>query len=184
MSALGYVFGYGSLVLDGDRPAGEFVAELPGFARGWGVAMDNRVSLPGYKRYHDDAGEAPAVFVAFLDLTPAAAAARVLGVCRPVDAAALAALDNRERNYERVAVSGLIDAGDGLPVWTYLGTAAARARLGAGLATGTAIIHEGYLAAVRRGLRTLGEVRWAACAASLEPGGLPVRALHRRALPR
>ena len=42
------VFGYGSLVADGAQPC-----ELRGFRRFWGVAMDNRVDLPGYKHFED-----------------------------------------------------------------------------------------------------------------------------------
>jgi hypothetical protein len=186
VDAIGYVFGYGSLVAAGlaglDRtPRREgFVADLEGFDRGWGVAMDNTRTLPGYKYYVDGTGARPDVCVAFLDLA-AVATGRVNGVCLPVDGAALAALDDRERNYERVDVSDRLPGAG--PVWAYLGSAAGRDRLTHGRALGKAVIHEGYLAAVTRGFRALGPAEWTACAPSLAPGGLPLRALARRELP-
>lgn len=190
MGGVGYVFGYGSLAAAGlgglnRTPRREgFVADLEGFARGWGVAMDNTRTVPGYKCYLDATGARPDVCVAFLDLTPVAAGC-VNGVCLPVDEAALAALDARERNYARVDVSDRL-VGDrpaaARPVWTYLGSAAGRDRLLQGRARGRAVIHEGYLAAVTRGFRALGPAEWAACEPSLAPRGLAVRALTRREL--
>jgi hypothetical protein len=183
---VGYVFGYGSLAAAGPAGLGRtprregFVADLEGFDRGWGVAMDNIRTLPGYKFYVDVTGARPDVCVAFLDLT-AAVGGHVNGVCLPVDEAALAALDDRERNYERVDVSDRLPCAG--PVWTYLGSAAGRNRLTHGRALGKAVIHEGYLAAVTRGFRALGAAEWVTCAPSLAPGGLPLRALMRRDLP-
>ena len=185
MTPRGFVFGYGSLAAGGPagvdrrRRAEGFVADLPGFRRGWGVAMDNSRVLAGYKRYVDADGRAPDVFVAFLDIAPAAGGV-VNGVCRPVDAAALRALDDRERNYARIEVSAAL--GCRSPVWTYVGSAAGRARLAAGVAHGTAVIHRGYLGAVRAGFQALGADEWARCAPSLDPGGLPVLALAREEL--
>ncbi|MGH2910161.1 MAG: hypothetical protein ACRDK8_12795, partial [Solirubrobacteraceae bacterium] len=82
-----YVFGYGSLAA-GDVTPGRrrlltgFVADLRGVRRGWGVAMDNRVDLPGYKCYLDPDGRRPALSVCFLDIEPVASLdARVNGVC-------------------------------------------------------------------------------------------------------
>lgn len=129
------VFAYGSLAAAGGEPA-----RLPGFRRVWGVAMDNSVDLPAYKHYVDPAtGERPAVFVAFLDLVedPAAVTDGVL-----LDAADLAALDRRERNYVRRDVS---DRFGGERVWTYLGRADSRARLRTALADGTAVVQRSYL---------------------------------------
>ena len=82
-----FVFAYGSLAADlrGSHPA-----VLRGRRRGWGVAMDNRVDVPGYKHYRLRAdGSRPAVFVAFLDLFEDAAA-ETHGICVPVDDAAAA----------------------------------------------------------------------------------------------
>ena len=57
-----FVFGYGSLTArPGPAPTRElkergFVADLAGLRRVWGVAMDNRRDLPGYKYYTDAGG--------------------------------------------------------------------------------------------------------------------------------
>jgi hypothetical protein len=194
-----FVFGYGSLVAGpGPAPrrehgAGGFVADLPGFARGWGVAMDNRRDLAGYKYYTDAAGVRPSVFVAFLDVWATAgpagpegdggagAAGGVNGLCRPVDESELARLDRRERNYERLDVTDLIDAG-GARVWTYVGSGAGRARLDEGRRAGTVVIDAGYLSAVQAGFAALGEAEYRACGRSLDPGDIPVVALRRHEL--
>src|SRR6201986_1657222 len=71
-----FVFGYGSLsARPGPAPTRElkqdgFVADVAGLRRVWGVAMDNRRDLPGYKYYTDAGGRRPEVFVAYLDLVP------------------------------------------------------------------------------------------------------------------
>ena len=133
------VFAYGSLAGLPGRPA-----TLRGFRRVWGVAMDNRVAIPGYKRYLDPVTrEPPPVHVAFVDLEPDRSAA-VEGVLLDVDAPALAALDDRERNYERVGV----ELDGGTRAFTYLGSADGRARLREGRAAGTAVIARSYLDAV------------------------------------
>ncbi len=188
-----FVFGYGSLAarvvgltegVAGHRLArGGFVTELAGARRTWGVAMDNRHDLPGYKYYTDAAGRRPRAFVAFLDLRPAdGAGAAVNGLCLPVDDESLAALDLRERNYERVDVSDRIEA-DGARVWAYRGTPAARQRLQEGLRTDTAVIDAGYLRAVRAGFAALGDAEERAARASLAPEGIPVAELTRHDLP-
>ena len=91
-----FVFGYGSLaaLADGAVPsrtprAEGFVCDLPGYRRQWGVAMDNRRDLPGYKHYTDELGERPAVFVCFLDIETDPRGS-VNGLCVPVDGARLA----------------------------------------------------------------------------------------------
>jgi hypothetical protein len=122
------VFGYGSLVGEGAVPC-----RLPGFRRYWGVAMDNRVDLPGYKHFVDAGGRRPPVYVCFLDLRPDPGAT-VHGTA--VEVEDLAALDARERNYERVEV----DSG----LYTYVGSAEGRARRDRGLETGTARISRQY----------------------------------------
>jgi gamma-glutamylcyclotransferase (GGCT)/AIG2-like uncharacterized protein YtfP len=179
-----FVFGYGSLaaLATGAAPsrtpaAGGFVCDLRGHRRRWGVAMDNRRDLPGYKHYTDAAGLRPAVFVCFLDIVADRGCA-VNGLCVPVDAARLTALDARERNYERRDVSALVDAG-GARVWAYVGRPASRRRMRRAAVAGQAVIDANYLAAVTRGFRALGVAEWDACAPSLEPDGLPVVALIR-----
>jgi hypothetical protein len=211
MAARQYVFGYGSLAATGAPgptrrldPAG-YVTELIGFARGWGVAMDNRRDLPGYKYYRRrDDGSRPAVFVAFLDVVesapvmgaesapgaaapaaapaPALAPATVNGVCRPVADDALGALDRRERNYVRVDVTDRLADALG-PTWAYVGSPDGRERLGRARADGRAVIGAAYRDAVLAAFAALGPQERAAAEPSLEPGGLPVWELERVELP-
>ena len=192
------MFGYGSLTARrGPLPTRGlkehgFVADVAGLRRMWGVAMDNRRDLPGYKYYMCADGRRPEVFVAYLDLVPentvpthpahtGEPAAGVNGVCLPVDDAVLEQLDGRERNYERTDISDRIEAG-GAQVWAYIGTAEARARLAEGRRTGTAVIDAGYVATVEAGFAALGDGELATVRASLEPGDLPVLQLTRREL--
>ena len=139
-----YVFGYGSLVAEGE---GCHVATLRGHRRAWGVAMDNSVDEPGYKRYVLRAdGSRPAVFVCFVDVV-ADPGSVVTGVCLLVDAARLAELDDRERNYERVEVTASIDGGRGT-VWAYLGSEEGVTRFREGVGAGTAVVSRDYFDAV------------------------------------
>jgi hypothetical protein len=183
-----FVFGYGSLAAElAFTPTRElrddgFVADLRGFRRGWGVAMDNRRDLPGYKYYTSSDGSRPAVSVAFLDLEDADDGAAVNGLCLPVDDALLARLDARERNYQRIDVSDRVQAG-GARVWVYLGRADARARLRAARSDGTAIIDARYRDGVRAAFAALGADELVRCEPSLATGGLRVRALVRHDLP-
>ena len=149
------MFGYGSLaaLADGVAPsrtprAEGFVCDLRGYRRQWGVAMDNRRDLPGYKHYTDELGRRPAVFVCFLDIETDPRGS-VNGLCVPVDGARLAALDARERNYERVDVSASVDAG-GARVWAYVGARAARMRMRWAVAAHRAVIDAQYLETVAR----------------------------------
>jgi gamma-glutamylcyclotransferase (GGCT)/AIG2-like uncharacterized protein YtfP len=191
-----YVFGYGSLTA---RPgwAGTvstrelkeqgFVADLAGLRRTWGVAMDNRRDLPGYKYYTGADGRRPDVFVAYLDLlgAPDDPAQTVNGICLPADETTLEQLDRRERNYERTEVTDRLAsaAPSGARIWAYIGSVAARERLAEGRRTATAVIDAGYIATVEAGFAVLGERELAACRSSLEPGGLPVAELTRHELP-
>jgi hypothetical protein len=130
--------------------------------RAWGVAMDNRRTIPGYKFYVDpETGERPAVYVTFLCIWPEPGAS-VEGVLLEVDDDGLAALDRRERNYDRHDVSAHVD-GDGT-VWAYLASAAGRDRCDAGRAARSAVVSAEYLASVP----------------DVEPPDLPVRPLLRR----
>jgi len=108
--------------------------------------MDNRRTIPGYKFYVDaETGERPAVFVTFVCIWPEPGAS-VEGVLIEVGDAGLAALDARERNYDRHDVSPHLDV-DG-PVWAYAASAAGRERFAAGHAAGTAVVSEEYLARI------------------------------------
>jgi hypothetical protein len=139
-----FVFGYGSLVAAHERG---HVAMLRGHRRVWGVAMDNRRDLPGYKSYRlREDGSRPQIFVAFLDIARDDAAV-VAGVCMPVGDGELRELDDRERNYDRVDVSDEVDGARGR-VWAYRGSDAGKARLREGLAGGRAAVSREYLAGV------------------------------------
>ena len=144
------VFAYGSLARLGGRPC-----TLRDHRCGWDVAMDNRETIPGYKVYVDpETGERPAVYVAFLSIRPEPGA-QVQGVAFEVDDAGLAALDARERNYDRVDVTALVEPSLAGPVWAYVGSAAGRARCAAGRADGTAVVTEEYFARVPPGAEPL-----------------------------
>ena len=147
-----FVFGYGSL-LDGATGA---PCRLDGWRRRFGVAMDNRRTIPGYKYFLDArTGARPEVFVAFLDVVREPGAA-VHGVAAEVDAPRLAALDDRERNYARVDVSAALDVELGGPVWAYVGLPEARERYAAAAAAGRAVVARAYVEDVRAGLAAHG----------------------------
>lgn len=135
-----YVFGYGSLV--GERPDAR-PAELRGHRRVWGVAMDNAVTIPGYKLYRAPDGSRPDVCVAFLDIEPAAGAS-VGGVCFRAD---LRRLDRREFNYAREDITDAIADPPGR-VWAYVGRPESRERLRRARADGRAVIAAAYARAV------------------------------------
>jgi hypothetical protein len=146
------VFAYGSLAAD---LAGGEASELRGFRRVWGVAMNNRVDVPGYKHYRLRADASrPAVFVAFLDLV-ADPRASTYGVCVPVTADGLLAIDRRERNYERVEVTDAVRATSGR-VWAYVGTSAGRRRLSRARTGGRAVVSRDYLDRTRAAFAALG----------------------------
>jgi hypothetical protein len=174
-----FVFAYGSLVTDAP---GAVPAVLPGHRRAWTVAMDNRRSLPGYKRFRARDGVTfPPVFVAFLDLADDPANA-LDGLCLPVTAAALDALDRRERNYDRVDVTPLVDGPQGR-IWTYRGSADGRARAAAGLADGSLAVARGYADAVRAGYAGRGPALLERFDASTDAPPCPVLDLVRVDLP-
>jgi hypothetical protein len=181
ISDAGSVFVYGSLVGAAAAAPGARLARLAGLARGWGVAMDNRVDQPGYKYYTSPLPGAvrPAVHVAFLDLRAAETGVTVLGVMAPVTADELGRLDERERNYRRIRVDERLNTRDGGPVWAYIGTPAARARF----AAGPTVIHADYLREVLAGFAAIGPEVLAAVGEELGPGSLPVRELVRHELP-
>jgi gamma-glutamylcyclotransferase (GGCT)/AIG2-like uncharacterized protein YtfP len=163
-----YVFGYGSLVGNQHR-----VAVLHGHRRVWGVAMDNRVVIPDYKIFETPDGRRPAVDVTFLDLVPDPAGA-VNGALLEVDEAALAVLDRRERQYERVDVTAHLEDPPGR-VWTYVGRAEGRARV----REGRPVVQRAYVELVERGFRALGAGEPERFAASTEPVRFPVQDLVR-----
>ena len=174
-AAAQFVFAYGSLAAD--LPCAHR-SVLRGRRRGWGVAMDNSVDVPGYKHYRLRAdGSRPAVFVAFLDLFDDPAAT-THGVCVTVGEARLAAIDHRERNYERIDVTGAVTPARGT-VWAYVGSAVGRDRLARARAAGTAVISRDYLERTRATFAALGDGAGADFDASAAIGDLPVLDLER-----
>ncbi len=167
MAAQQYVFGYGSLAGLHGRPA-----RLHGHRRVWGVAMDNSATIAGYKHYRRPDGSRPDVFVAYLDIV-AEPGATIEGLMIAVeDDIALAALDARERNYDRVDVTAAVGDAPGT-VWAYRGSRAGRERLRHAVTIGSAVIQRDYRDSVRAGLAELG------IDDDLDPGGLPVVDLTR-----
>jgi hypothetical protein len=148
-----HLFGYGSLVVPGAR---RFT--LQGWRRVWGVAMDNRVAIPGYKVYEDSqTGERPPVVVTFLDLV-ADPESEVVGSI--IEAPDLATLDRRERQYRREEVV------DG--VVAYVGRQEGRERAASGRTIGIAVIQRSYFELCRE---VLGD--------GVPPPDLPLRDLRR-----
>jgi hypothetical protein len=141
-----------------------------------------------------ESGERRRIRVAYLDLREDGGAA-VNGLALPVDAARLAALDEREINYERVDVSDafeVVTAGDvvagaeqGLSppasrrlVFTYVGTEAARERCRRGLVEGDAFVSRDYVSDVQRAFAELGESALAEFERTTDPPPFPEAALR------
>jgi hypothetical protein len=122
--------------------------------------------------------------VAFLDLEHAGPGHEVGGVLLRVDAAALPALDARERNYARVDVTHRASPEHaGTRVWAYVGREDARARCAEARSAGTAVVARPYLAGVRAAFGALGPAALAAYEASTAAPGMPVADLERIDVP-
>jgi hypothetical protein len=180
VSPAGHVFGYGSLVAAAER-----VVALRGHRRVWGVAMDNRVAVPGYKVYELPDGTRPPVSVAFLDLEPAAEDDAVVeGGLLPVDAAALARLDDRERQYARIDVTAAIAPATAGRVWAYAGRAEGRARAAAGRAgIAEVVVQRAYVDRVEAAFARLGDGALERYRATTEPVPFPLAELARIDVP-
>jgi hypothetical protein len=180
------VFAYGSLLRRGPGVDLEsaIACRLHGFRRAWNVAMDNALTVPGYKHYVDPrTGERPPVHVTFLNLRPHAGE-HVNGVVYPVDHADLPALDRRERNYERHDVTGLLGRDLGARVWAYLGRHDARRRFEAARRDGRAVVSRPYRDGVRAGFADVDPAMLAEFDRTTDAPGVPVRALRRVDVPR
>ncbi|MBW3607848.1 MAG: gamma-glutamylcyclotransferase [Actinobacteria bacterium] len=170
-----FIFAYGSLAAD---LRGHHPAVLRGRRRGWGVAMDNRVDVPGYKHYRLRAdGSRPPVFVAFLDLFEDAAAG-THGLCVPVDDAQLPVIDHRERNYERIDVTAAVTPVHGT-VWAYVGSSSGRRRLRRARDDRAAVVSRDYLERTRVAFAALGTAALADFEATAADADLPVWDLER-----
>ncbi|MDX6689336.1 MAG: hypothetical protein QOG15_793 [Solirubrobacteraceae bacterium] len=171
-----YVFGYGSLV---EGHEAQVSCHLDGYRRRWTVAMDNSVDLPGYKYYVDaSTGERPDVFVAFLNLEPDPGTA-VNGVAFPVGDADLAALRDRERNYEARDVTASLHEDIGDTVLAFVGRPDARERFARGAREGRAVVSAAYYEAVLGGVARLGDPALRAFRSSTDEPQCPLAALTR-----
>jgi cation transport regulator ChaC len=183
------LFGYGSL-LDPALPARVVgPASLRGHRRRWGVAMDNRETIPGYKVYLDPVGAQPPVCVSYLDIE-AHDGAWVNGALIEIDDALAPALDRRERNYERIDVRAHVELGaeppgpdaDG-PVWAFVGRAEGRERCRRARAEGIAVVSRAYLDRVRADFASLGPEMLRDFERTTAPPGMPVLELERVPVP-
>jgi gamma-glutamylcyclotransferase (GGCT)/AIG2-like uncharacterized protein YtfP len=174
-----YVFGYGSLLERAEPGAGPALGELRSYRRTWNVAMDNSQTIPGYKHYLDAVtGERGRWFVTFLNVVPDPTAT-VSGVLFEIDDAALAHLDRRERNYERIEVSGgLSEPVDG-NVWVYVGSEAAVRRFQLGRSKGRAVVSREYYERVREDFASLGSEALACFDELTDPVTCPILDLRR-----
>jgi cation transport regulator ChaC len=180
-----HVFGYGSLTRYAEdiQTAPLRISRLNDHRRTWNVAMDNTVDVPGYKHYlSEDGSSRPSAFVTFLNVVAAVGTA-VNGVLLPVDDEQLAALDRRERNYERVDVVEQLDAPVAGRVWCYVGRAEARERFELGMTRGTALVDARYRDSVREGFALLGAAALAEFDASTDRPRCAVAPLLRVDLP-
>jgi cation transport regulator ChaC len=176
-----YVFAYGSLLRDlgGSLEQRLKSCRLREHRRVWNVAMDNTLTLDGYKLYLSAADSSrPAVFVTFLNVVPAKGS-HVSGVLFAVDAEELAALDERERNYDRHDVTGLVDGHRAGRVWTYIGKPEAERRFALGAREGRTVIDKAYLESVRAGFQLIAADALAEFDATTDPHGCPVLELRR-----
>ena len=185
------VFGYGSLVsrpslatsLGREVAAHELtVAELVGYRRLWNAATDNAMPIPGYKVYVDQAGKRADVAVAFVGLAHEEGAV-VSGAVLRVTQAELAALDQRERNYDSADVTAgvRLQGADepALPVITYLPTVAAQERCVRGRRDGRLRISRAYEQLIRDGFAELGPGELARYQQTTAPPDAPFAELRR-----
>ncbi|HXP36754.1 MAG TPA: gamma-glutamylcyclotransferase family protein [Solirubrobacteraceae bacterium] len=180
-----YVFAYGSLLRDLGGSLEERLepCRLRDHRRAWNVAMDNTLTLPGYKLYLSAADSSrPAVFVTFLNLVRADGR-YVSGVLFAVDDDELAVLDERERNYDRRDVTGLVDEERAGRVWTYVGKPEAERRFALGAREGRAVIDRAYLESVRAGFELIAADALEEFDATTDPHDCPVLELRRVELP-
>ena len=118
--------------------------------------MDNTRDLPGYKFHVDpDTGERPAAFATFVNIEPDTEG-DLNGVVFRADVATLRGFDDRERNYRRQDVGGLLAESFDGPVWAYVGTAAGRRRYEQGRAEHRAVVSRAYHDQVLGGFDSFG----------------------------
>lgn len=159
-----YVFGYGSLV-KGEEQIEKYVGKktmvtychLLGYKRIWNVAMDNRIVIDGYKYYNDESGNRYDGFVTFLNICSSNPNDKLFGILFEVSEENLPELDKRERNYNRVDVTDLLDVPVDGKVWVYIGKNEAVERFTQGVTEGNITINLNYYNLVENAYKTLGK---------------------------
>lgn len=183
-----FVFGYGSLASPGSvqatlgRPLGPgqfHPADLAGWRRAWNVGSD-RSSHPERTFVLDADGSEFTGLTVVLGITPSAPdAVACPGAVFAVGAGDLDLLDVRERNYERIEVTGAVTWA-AMPehrrVYTYRPRPQAVRRIADAQATGRPIaVRQGYVDLVHAAFRSTG--RWAAFRATTPTIGFPLVAM-------
>lgn len=183
-----WVFGYGSLVdprslartIDRLAQLGvdAFEADLAGYGRRWNygtLAVGESVDEPGREWR-----------IVALGLTVAVAES-VNGLIARVDDADLAALDRRERNYDRVDVTEAMTVAAGAEIGTvitYVPRPEPVERFEQARAEGTAAISKRYWDLVDNAFASLGPDQRERYRATTPDPGIPVVELHERFVPR
>jgi len=184
-----YVFGFGSLVdlealadyLDREPfTEGEFErCRLRDYRRAWNIARDNSEVIPGHDHLVCSvSGERLDGYVAVVNIRPAPGQA-VNGLAFRVSPDELAILDRRERNYDRIDVSGRLDVTVHDRVWAYRGKPFAEERYAKGAAAGSAFINSAYHTLVHLAFESHGPGFLADYLATTDPPEIPLRALRR-----
>jgi cation transport regulator ChaC len=178
-----WVLAYGSLLLRAGVDATGVAVTLHEHRRRWNVAMENTRDLPGYRFFRDPrTGERPDVAVAFVNAC-SAPGGQLNAVAFAVAPDDLPALDARERNYERVDVSALVEPALDAPVHAYLGLPEARERFETAREQGRAVVARAYHDAVRAGFAARGADALAAFERTTDPPGVPLADLVSVPLP-
>lgn len=176
-----WVLAYGSLLAQAGRDGIPVI--LLDHRRRWDVAMENTRDLPGYRFFRDSVtGERPDVAVAFVNAVRRPGA-YLNAVAFPATPPEIEALDARERNYERVEISGLVRPRLDAEVWAYRGLPASRDRFDQARSEGRAVVSRAYHDAVRAGFAALGPDALLQFDRTTDPPAVPLRDLVAVPLP-
>ncbi|GAA3336246.1 hypothetical protein GCM10020358_07650 [Amorphoplanes nipponensis] len=154
------IFAYGSLVhpetakalcsSSVDQEPNIFRAELHDYRRAWSVATDNMVHEQEVAYFDPRTGDRPELQVLFLN-AESHTGASIDGVILPIGLERIRELDERERNYLRVDVTGMVDVARVArecqvdKIWLYVGRRRATLAASTGISAGTAVIWRDYL---------------------------------------
>ena len=142
--------------------------------------MDNSVNMPGYKYYVEKySGDRPDGFVTFLNIRPCRGTS-ITGIAFEVSEQELEHLDRRERNYQKLDVTAMIDGPISKSVCAYIGLAEAEQRYQQGLKTETAMIAQDYYELVYQAYQSLGEKALTDYINTTDPPQIPIVDLEKR----